>query len=105
NASGQGGLLGLCLDPDFKNNRMIYWVFAETVGGGNITSVAKGKLSQDDKKVEGATVIFRTTPANPSNLHYGGRILFDKNGNLMISTGERSVLETRPLSQSLAGTL
>lgn len=105
NASGQGGLLGLCLDPDFGNNRMIYWVFSEAVGGGNITSVAKGKLAQDEKKIEAVTVIFRTTPANPSNLHYGGRILFDKNGNLMISTGERSVLETRPLSQSLTGTL
>lgn len=105
NASEQGGLLGVCLDPDFGTNRMIYWVFSEAVAGGNITSVAKGKLSQDEKKIEAAAVIFRTTPANPSTLHYGGRILFDKNGNLMISTGERSVLETRPLSQSLAGTL
>lgn len=105
NSSGQGGLLGLCLDPEFTSNRMIYWVFSEAVAGGNITAVAKGKLSDDEKKIESATVIFRSTPANASNLHYGGRILFDKNGNLMISTGERSVLETRPLAQSLTATL
>ncbi len=36
-----------------------------------------------------------------SNLHYGGRILFDKTGNLIVSTGERSDLETRPQAQSL----
>lgn len=50
-------------------------------------------------------MIYRANPANPSTLHYGGRILFDKTGNLIVSTGERSVLETRPLAQSLTGSL
>ena len=102
NAAGQGGLLGLVLDPDFTTNKMIYWVFSEA---GNSTAVAKGKLSTDEKTIEGATVIYRATPANASTLHYGGRILFDKSGNLVVSTGERSVLETRPLSQSLTSGL
>ncbi|SHL95270.1 PQQ-dependent sugar dehydrogenase [Flavobacterium chilense] len=105
NAAGQGGLLGLCLDPEFASNRMIYWVFSEVVGGGNNTAVAKGKLSADEKTIEGATVIYRANPANASTLHYGGRILFDKLGNLVVSTGERSVLETRPLAQSLTSGL
>ena len=26
NSSGQGGLLGLCIDPGFAQNRMVYWV-------------------------------------------------------------------------------
>lgn len=105
NAAGQGGLLGLCLDPEFASNRMIYWVFSEVVGGGNNTAVAKGELSADEKTIEGATVIYRANPANASTLHYGGRILFDKSGNLVVSTGERSVLETRPLAQSLTSGL
>lgn len=105
NPSNQGGLLGLCLDPDFASNRMIYWVFSEAGTGGNRTAVAKGKLSNDEKTIEGATVIYRADPANPSDLHYGGRILFDKTGNLIVSTGERSVLETRPLAQSVTAAL
>nr|WP_315150708.1 PQQ-dependent sugar dehydrogenase [uncultured Flavobacterium sp.] len=105
NASGQGGLLGLCLDTEFTSNRMIYWVFSEAVTGGNITAVAKGKLSNDEKTIEGATVIYRSAPAHSSNLHYGGRILFDKTGNLIVSTGERSVIETRPLAQSVSASL
>jgi glucose/arabinose dehydrogenase len=105
NASGQGGLLGLAIDPQFASNRMIYWVFSEAVSGGNQTSVAKGKLSTDEKTIEGATVIYRANPANPSDLHYGGRILFDKTGNLVVSTGERSVLQTRPLAQSVSAAL
>src|SRR5688500_12599984 len=33
NSRGQGGLLGLTLDPSFANNRMVYWVFSENVQG------------------------------------------------------------------------
>ncbi len=99
---GQGGLLGITLDPSFSENRMVYWVFSEKQGSkGNLTSVAKGKLSDDEKKLEGVTVIYRATPAYKGRLHYGGRILFDKNGNLIVSTGERSDLETRPQAQDL----
>jgi glucose/arabinose dehydrogenase len=101
NSKGQGGLLGLTLDPSFSSNRMVYWVFSENTKDGNLTSVAKGKLSTDDQRIENATVIYRATPAYNSNLHYGGRILFDKSGNLVVSTGERSDIETRPQAQSL----
>jgi glucose/arabinose dehydrogenase len=101
NPSGQGGLLGLRVDPSFATNRMVYWVFSEPSAEGNLTAVAKGKLSADEKKIEGATVIYRATPAYKGNLHYGGRILVDKDGNLLISTGERSDLVTRPQAQSL----
>jgi len=100
-AKGQGGLLGITLDPKFKSNRMIYWAFSEPTDDGNLTAVAKGKLSNDDTKIEGATVIYRATPYYKGNLHYGGRVVFDKKGNLFLSTGERSDLVTRPQAQSL----
>jgi len=105
NSEGQGGLLGICLDPDFTTNRMIYWVFSEAVAGGNVTAVAKGMLSSNESEIQSPTVIYRANPANSSTLHYGGRIVFDKTGNLLVSTGERSVLETRPLAQSVASGL
>jgi aldose sugar dehydrogenase len=105
NASGQGGLLGLCIDPAFTTNRMVYWVFARSVSGGNITAVAKGKLSNDETTIENADVVYESNTPNNSTLHYGGRILFDESGNLIVSTGERSVLETRPLAQSVTSSL
>ena len=105
NSTGQGGLLGICIDPAFEQNRMVYWVFSESLPEGNLTAVAKGKLSADEKKIENATVIYRATPAYKGNLHYGGRILYSKDGHLYVSTGERSDLETRPLAQDLSGGL
>ena len=105
NAEGQGGLLGVRLDPDFEQNRMVYWVFSEPLAEGNLTAVAKGKLSADGKRIEGATVIYRARPAYNSTLHYGGRILFDKDDNLIVSTGERSDTITRPQAQQLNSAL
>ena len=61
NASGQGGLLGVTVDPAFAENRMLYWVFSEKTPEGNLTAAAKGKLSADEKRVENATVIYRAT--------------------------------------------
>lgn len=104
-ARGQGGLLGLALSPDFSSNRMVYWVFTEQVAEGNHSAVAKGKLSEDEKTIENAQVIYRSTPTYDGTKHYGGRVIFDKNGDLFASFGERSDLETRPQAQNLNSSL
>lgn len=106
NSSGQGGLLGLCIDPMFSTNRMVYWAFTENVTGGTLTAIAKGKLSNDEAKIENATVIYRSGPAaNNGNAHYGGRVIFDQTGNLVVSIGERAYNNTRELAQSVSGSL
>lgn len=101
NSEGQGGLLGICLDPSFEQNKMVYWAFSESLPAGNVTAVAKGKLSDDEKSLEGVKVIYRATPGYKGTLHYGGRVIFSKEGHLFLSTGERSDLETRPQAQDL----
>jgi len=101
NSSGQGGLLGLAIDPDFTHNRTVYWCFSQKLPNGNLTAVAKGTLSKDEKQMENVKVIWQATPAYDGVLHYGGRIVIDKTGNLIFSTGERSDLATRPQAQML----
>jgi aldose sugar dehydrogenase len=105
NSSGQGGLLGLAIDPAFAENKIVYWAYSEKLTDGNLTAIAKGKLSADEKQIENATVIYRATPAYDGTLHYGSRIVFDKTGNLIFSTGERSDRETRPQAQYLNSSL
>jgi len=105
NDAGQGGLLGITIDPAFDNNRLVYWSFSEDTPQGTLTAVAKGRLADDEKTVEKAQVIYRATPAHKSNLHYGSRILFDKTGNIIVSTGERSDIVTRPQAQDLNSAL
>lgn len=105
-ASGQGGLLDVALDPDFNNNKIIYWSFSEKYDVGNLMSVAKGTLNEAAGTVDNAVVIFRATPAlKNTSYHYGSRLIFDKDGNLFASTGERSVMEGRVQAQSLSSGL
>lgn len=96
---GQGGLLDIALDPDFLNNRMVYWSYTEKFDTGNHTAVARGRLADNETQVENVSVIFRATPTYDGSLHYGSRIVFDREGNLIFSTGERSDRKTRPLAE------
>lgn len=98
-SKGQGGMLDVALDPDFKSNNIIYFSFSEPFGEGNLTSVAKGKLSADLKNISAVKVIFRAEPSYDGDKHYGSRLAFDKDGNLFVSTGERSDKETRVYAQ------
>lgn len=98
---GQGGLLDVAFDPKFATNKIIYWSFSQKFPPGNLTAVAKGKLNEATGKVENPTVIFRATPALNSSLHFGSRLVFDKDGYLFVSAGERSILEGRAQAQKL----
>lgn len=95
NSKGQGGLLDVALDPEFEKNHIIYWSYAEKLDTANITTVAKGELSEADSSVKNPVVIFRAKPGLNSELHYGSRLQFDKDGNLFVSAGERSILPGR----------
>jgi aldose sugar dehydrogenase len=98
---GQGGMLDVALDPNFTANKTIYWSYSERYSGGNLMAVAKGQLNEAASKIDNPVVIFRATPALNSTLHFGSRLIFDKDGNLFVSTGERSDRNGRVQAQQL----
>jgi Glucose/sorbosone dehydrogenases len=99
-SGGQGGLLDVAVDPNFETNRFVYFSYSENRGNNqNGTSVARGKLSTDEKSLEDVTVIFRQTPAWNSTLHFGSRLVFDNDGLLYVTLGERSNPEPRQQAQ------
>lgn len=100
---GQGGLLDVVPGPSFANDRLIYWSFSEPRGDGvNSTSVARGRLSDDATRVENAQVIFRQEPAWRSTGHFGSRLVFDREGRLYVTMGDRQQDEPRELAQDLS---
>jgi glucose/arabinose dehydrogenase len=106
-ARNQGGLLDVALDPAYATNALIYWSYSEPQGdGSNNTAVARGRLGDGDTpRVENVQVIFHQVPAMNSTLHFGGRLVFARDGKLFITLGERSITEGRMQAQRLDGLL
>src|SRR5680860_147565 len=84
---------------------LVSWTFVEPVTGGGVTSVARGKLSSDEKSFEDVKIIYRASPAYEGPNHNGSRMLFDKNANLFVSFGERFDDEIRKKAQDLGSSL
>jgi aldose sugar dehydrogenase len=99
-AKGHGGLLDVVPAPDFVTTREIYFSFAEPRNDGlSTTSVARATLHQD--RVENVDVIFRQSPAVDSVGHFGSRLVFDRDGALFVSLGERAAKHFAVRAQDL----
>jgi len=86
-AQGQGGLLGITLDPNFTANKLIYFAFSEPGEGGAGTAVARAKLGEDS--LDDVEVIFRQKPKVGGGNHFGGRVVFAPDGKLFVTLGDR----------------
>jgi aldose sugar dehydrogenase len=85
--SGQGGLLDVALDPAFAQNGTIYISYAEPGGAGASTAFARATFA--DTGLTNVKVIFRQEPKVSGSGHFGGRIVFSKDGFMFLTTGER----------------
>ncbi|MBP2294616.1 PQQ-dependent sugar dehydrogenase [Azospirillum rugosum] len=98
----QGGLLDVALDPNFAQNRLVYLSFSEPGPNGTTsTAVARGTLSADGAALTGTRVIFSQKPKVQSRKHYGSRLVFDRQGQLYVTLGERSEEQFRTQAQDL----
>lgn len=98
-ARGQGGLLDIALSPRFAEDRLVYLSYAEQgVDGRAGTAVGRGRLSTDLGALEGFKVIFRQQPKLSSGIHFGSRLVFDRDGYLFVTLGENN---QRPTAQDL----
>lgn len=96
-ASGQGGLLDIALHPDFEHNRWLYFSYNEPGRDGMGTAVGRGRLQ--GMRLTDTEVLFRLTPKSLTGRHFGSRLVFDRQGHLFITLGDRG---DRPRAQDLA---
>ena len=88
---GQGGFGDVALHPDYADNGTIYLSYAEPGNSGERgAAVARATLDIDAGELSNVEVIWRQVPKVRGQNHYGHRLLFDDEGYLFISSGERS---------------
>ena len=86
-AVGQGGLLDVALHPQFARNGWIYLSYAAQGEGGYGTEVLRARL--DGHALRDARVIFSMRPKTTTSHHFGSRLVFDRQGYLYITLGDR----------------
>jgi aldose sugar dehydrogenase len=104
-ASGQGGLLDVLPDPDFADNRLIYFSFAGSGAGGLGTEVARARLDVDALRLDEIEVIFRALPKSGGGRHFGSRLVFAPDGTLFITLGDRGQMDRAQRLDDHAGSL
>lgn len=86
-ATGQCGLLDVVLDPQFSENRRLFFTFAEPGPGGNSTAVGSARLVDD--QLREVRTLFSQKPKVDSRHHCGSRIVVDRQGHLLVGLGDR----------------
>jgi glucose/arabinose dehydrogenase len=85
-AVGQGGLLDVVPHPEFATNRLVYLTYSKPLGGQeSTTAVIRGRFEND--RLSNVEEIFEAVSRGRG--HYGSRVVFDGNGHLFVSVGER----------------
>jgi glucose/arabinose dehydrogenase len=100
---GQGGLFDVVLHPDHARNGWIYWAYNAPGPGGWGTALARGQLQ--GHRMTNVQVLFSMLPKTRSNHHFGGRIVFDRQGMVYLTLGDRGDMERAQRLDDHAGSV
>lgn len=84
--SGQGGLFDITVHPGDKSNVRIYMTLATGTDEANRTTLVQGVF--DGKRVHGIKTLFKVQPDKGGNQHFGGRMVWQPDGTLLLSVGD-----------------
>jgi glucose/arabinose dehydrogenase len=101
---GQGGLMGIAIHPNFIDNNIIYFTQSSSVGsdksGGN-TALYRAVLQ--DNALQDVSLIYKAKPNTKKGVHFGSRIVFDNDGYLYFTVGDRGNRDVNPQDLSRDG--
>lgn len=97
---GEGGLLGIAVDPDFENNKNIYVYYTFSENNGNTLNRVV-RFTFDGNNISDEKILISRIPGGTN--HNGGRLKFGPDGNLYVTTGDSGNPSLSQNKDSLAG--
>jgi glucose/arabinose dehydrogenase len=89
-AKGQGGLLDICLHPQYEKNGWIYISFSSpNAANASIANTAILRARLKGNKLTDLQIIFKGNPETDKMHHYGSKLAFDRQGHLFFGIGDR----------------
>ena len=97
-ANGQGGLLDLALHSGPDNSQWLYITYSSTQGAksGSNTALMRAKLSDDRTELLNTQLLYKGEHNSTKGQHYGSRIVFDNQGYVYFSIGDRGSRDKNP---------
>jgi glucose/arabinose dehydrogenase len=109
-SNNQGGLLDIALHPEFSNNHWIYLTYSSKESqnskngvksnsinsSGSNTALMRATLNISNFSLSDQIVLYKAEPNSKKGQHYGSRIVFDDNGLIFFSVGDRGQRDINP---------
>lgn len=102
-AVGEGGMMGIAVDPAYATNRRIYTCQLSAAGGALDVRVVRWQVNAGTTALTNRTDILTGIPANSTGRHSGCRVRFGPDGMLWIGTGDAAVGTNPQNPASLGG--
>ncbi|MEJ7678254.1 MAG: ThuA domain-containing protein [Segetibacter sp.] len=85
------GLIGITLDPDFKQNNYIYFFYSSNTDSQYHQNISRFKLTSDNNLDTTTEQVIIKIPIDLEvSAHTGGSLAWDKDKNLFISAGDNT---------------
>lgn len=94
--NGQGGFMDIELHPDYEENGWIYLTYASTRGEGDGSNTALARTQLEGDALTNTELLYKAEPNSTRGQHYGSRIVFDNDGYLYFSIGDRGNRDVLP---------
>jgi glucose/arabinose dehydrogenase len=85
-----GGLFDVLVDPDFAQNRLLYFTYVKDVGEGR-SAIALARAKLVGTEVVDTVDLFVANNPSDDHAHWGSRVVMDEQRYLYMTSGDRHV--------------
>ena len=95
-SKNQGGLLDIELHPNFKKNGWVYIAYSSSNDNNDGMNTSVMRFQIENLRAVKKELIYKAIPNSKRSIHFGSRIIFDRENYLFFSIGDRGNRDLNP---------